>query len=310
LEFATQRALELQGYLNDLIQHPYARNADALRLFLSLQDDLGTAWVEVSQNALTRLANASVGAAVSLSETTTRGMGVFNHDDYLPEDSADLLALQSTEVTRMGTVLQAIPKLEGCVALLKEQAELMGSAGVELQKTKSLEDLHPFEVLANGMLRSARRSKRCVVDILAAMQPFVYHCKLVRNEKLAFSDRRMALLQRAKERGKADQRAAQLVLQQRQMGSYHRYGGGDLSIIDRLERDAAVSDDLASGAIKECEEIGRRLVAEVARTAHDRRAKWRTAVVAVASLMKEATTERAFIWVSVREQFLASFPES
>jgi hypothetical protein len=237
-------------------------------------------------------------------------MGVFNHDEYLPEDSADLLTLQSAEVNRMGAVSQAVPKLEGCVALLKEQAEVMGSAGVELQKTKSLEDLQPFEVLANGMLRSARRSKRCVVDVLAAIQPFSYHYKLIRNERLAFSDRRMALLQRAKERSKADHRAAQLVLQQRQLGGYNRYGGGDLSMLDRLERDAAVSDDLASGAIQECEEIGRRLVAEVARTAHDRRTEWRIAVVGVANLMKETTTERIFIWESVRVQFLASFPES
>lgn len=53
-EFAVQRAAELELYLNQVIQHPCIINSQVLRLFLSLQDDLGTAWPEVSSNALSK----------------------------------------------------------------------------------------------------------------------------------------------------------------------------------------------------------------------------------------------------------------
>ena len=65
-----QRAVELQNYLNLLIHHPITQQSVVLRLFLVLQDDLGSVWPEVSSNAFTRLANASVGAAALLT-----GMG-------------------------------------------------------------------------------------------------------------------------------------------------------------------------------------------------------------------------------------------
>lgn len=309
-DFAMQRALELQSYLNALMQHPYACRANSLRLFLSLQDDLGTAWAEVSSNALTRLANVSVGAAMSLSETTTRGMGVFSQDDFLPEDSADLLALQAAEATRMGAVLQAVPKLEGCVTLLKDHAEQVGTVGMELQKAKAIDDMQPFEILAHGMLRSSRRSKREVAELLELMQTFSYHYKLVRYEKLAFGDRKHALAHRAKERGKADQRAAQLMLQQRQVSGFSSYGGGvDHLALDRLEREAAVSDELATEATMECEEIGRRIQLEVARTSLERRAEWCDSLKLVAQALKSAASERLSMWILVQEQFSQAYQD-
>jgi hypothetical protein len=57
--------------LNQLIQHPVCFQSTAVRLFLALQDDLGTARPECSNNALTRLTQASVGAAVKVSEHTS-----------------------------------------------------------------------------------------------------------------------------------------------------------------------------------------------------------------------------------------------
>lgn len=303
-EFALHRALELQIYLNSLAHHPYAMHSNALRLFLSLQDDLGTAWVEVSSNTLTRLANVGVGAAIGLSESTTRGLGVFRHDEYLPEDSAELISLQAAEATRMGAVSQAVPKLEGCIALLREHVELAGAAGLEFQKAKLLEDLQPLEVLSNGILRSARRTRRSVTELMASAQTFVYHCKLVRYEQLAFADRKQALLQRASERGKADQRAAQLVIQQRRLGGYSTQVG-----INELEREASFFDQVAVDKSKECEDIGNRVISEVARTANDRRTEWEIAVRAIAKLMKEATSERVSIWTSARDQYMSSFPD-
>jgi hypothetical protein len=52
-EFSMQRTKELEAYLNQLQQHPAARQTEPLRLFLGLQDDIGTAWPEVLSNALT-----------------------------------------------------------------------------------------------------------------------------------------------------------------------------------------------------------------------------------------------------------------
>jgi hypothetical protein len=303
-EFALHRALELQIYLNSLAHHPCAMHTNALRLFLSLQDDLGTAWVEVSTNALTRLASVGVGAAVGLSESTTRSLGVFRKDEYLPEDSAELITLQARESTRMGAVSQAVPKLEGCIALLREHVEVAGAVGIEFQKAKLLEDLQPLEVLSNGLLRSARRTRRSVAELMASAQSFVYHCKLVRNEQLAFADRKQALLQNAIERSKADQRAAQLVIQQRQYGGYSTQSG-----MNELERDASFLDQMAMEKTKECEDIGNRVVTEVARTAADRKAEWKVAVQAIAKLMKEATSERVSIWTSARDQYMSTFPD-
>lgn len=144
-EFAMQRAVELQNYLNLLIHHPIAQQSVVLRLFLVYQNDLGLEWPEVSNNALTRLANASVGAAVKVSESTAatklpwqdHGNGMM--DDF-GEDNAELMALQNAESIRMGAVLQAVPKLEGAVTLLREQAEQTGSVGMEVGRVaKELE---------------------------------------------------------------------------------------------------------------------------------------------------------------------------
>ena len=100
-EFAVQRAAELEVYLNQLIKHPYAFSTHTLRLFLSLQDDLGTAWPEVSNNAFTRLANAGVGAAVKVSEQTQATkfpwQDSMGHIDDYGEEDAELMALANQE---------------------------------------------------------------------------------------------------------------------------------------------------------------------------------------------------------------------
>jgi len=67
-EFAIQRANELQIYLNQVARHPIACQSQACRLFLSLQDDLGVAWPEVSSNALTRFSAVGVSATMKFAE--------------------------------------------------------------------------------------------------------------------------------------------------------------------------------------------------------------------------------------------------
>jgi hypothetical protein len=336
-EFAMQRAVELQNYLNLLIHHPIAQQSVVLRLFLALQDDLGTAWPEVSSNAFTRLANASVGAAVKVSDSTAAklsfvGGGTHGANgmpmgmDEFGEDNAELLALQNAESIRMGAVLQAVPKLEGAVTLLREHSEQTGTVGMELGRlAKEVEVTdrelgQPLDMVSAGMLRSGRRSKRLTLELAAALQSYSNQYKLCRYERMAFADRRAAIVRRQKERGKADQRAAQFLHQQRQQQHlaasqmhhsqmYQSNQFGHPSAVDRLAQDAAVMDDFATDARQECDQIGRRLKQEVNRIAWTRKIEWNASVKVIASSMKEAVSERVAIWESVRENFLTAFPE-
>lgn len=328
-EFALQRAQELQLYLNQLAAHPVAQKSTSLRMFLALPDDLGTAWPEVSSNALTRFANASVGAAVKVSEQAASSSSKLLRADVLAgggvdehgEDNAELLALQNAESVRMGAVLQAVPKMEGAVTLLREYAEQSLAVGMELSRlAKEVEVTdrelgQPFEIVSAGMLRSGRRSKRLALELSATLQSYTYQYKLCRYERLAFSDRRAALARRVKERKFADQRAAQYLLHQRQqqhlmMGSSSGYGSNPGMMDARqLAQDAATSDDMALDASQECEEIGRRLLQEVNRVAWNRRIEWHASVRVIASSMKEAVSERVAIWETVRANFMQAFPE-
>lgn len=330
-EFAVQRANELQVYLNQLIQHPYAHSTHTLRLFLSLQDDLGTAWPECSNNTFTRLANAGVGAAVKVSEQTQATkfpwQDPLGHIDDYGEEDGELMALASGEQVRMGAVLQAVPKVEGAVTLLREGGELRGSTGMELSRlakeveTSDKELSYPMELVAGGMLRSGRRNKRMALELGAALETFVQQYKLCRNEKAAFQDRRIAIMRRNKERGKADQRAHQLLMQQQrqmytpqqqqyqQQPPYGGGGGGNPYGVHAMQNHAINADNLASDAVQECNEIGRRLKSEVNRIAWHRRQEWKAAVKVVASANKEAISENVAIWESVRESFLQAYPQ-
>jgi hypothetical protein len=313
VEFAKQRATELEIYLNQLVKHPIAGKSSVLRLFLALQDDLGTAWPEVSSNAFTRLAAASTGAAVKVAENTSGSKGLpwdSGSNDATMEDNAEILALASSEGLRMGAVTQAVPKLEGAVTLIKEHGEIAGAAGMELSRLcKEVEASDrelslPFEMLSNGLLRFGRRTKRLSIEMSAALQPFVLQFKMCRNEKMAFADRRQALARRHKERGKADVRAQQLMIHQRSLQAH-----GQLGHLDRMERDASLYDEVAVDAVRECEQIGETLKREVNRVAFERRMEWSKSIKVICSAMKEACTERAAIWESTKESFLQTFPD-
>lgn len=323
-----QRAMELQNYLNLLIHHPFAQQSVVLRLFLALQDDLGTAWPEVSSNAFTRLANASVGAAVKVSDSTAAKLSSVSGSGSMPlgmddfgEDNAELLTLQNTESIRMGAVLQAVPKLEGAVTLLREYAEQSGTVGMELGRlAKDVEVTdrelgQPLDIVSAGMLRAGRRSKRLALELTISLQVYSNQFKLCRYERMAFADRRAAIVRRQKERGKADQRAAQLMLHQRQQqhlaASLHHHPQFDNNTNNeiRLAQDAANMDDFATDARQECDEIGRRLKQEIHRVAWNRKIEFNASVKVIASSMKEAVTERVAIWETVRESFFTAFPE-
>jgi hypothetical protein len=173
----------------------------------------------------------------------------------------------------------------------------------------------PLDLVSAGMLRAGRRSKRLTLELAAALQSYSNQYKLCRYERMAFSDRRAAIVRRQKERGRADQRAAQFLHHQRQQqhlaaSQLHTSHGQSLYQAEhRLAQDAAVLDDFATDARQECEQIGRRLKQEVHRIAWTRKIEWNASVKVIASAMKEAVTERVAIWESVRESFLTSFPE-
>mmetsp|Transcript_29114 Transcript_29114/g.44721 ORF Transcript_29114/g.44721 Transcript_29114/m.44721 type:complete len:739 (+) Transcript_29114:130-2346(+) len=312
--FALRRMEELQAYLNALSSHPICCKSQALRLFLALQDDVGTAWPEVSPNALTRFGSVTQGAASKMADTVTGGGNLFEGNSSgmtipgtdVGEDNAELIALANTESSRIAAVLQAVPKLEGCVTLLREESESAGHVGMEMSKlAKDVEGSDrelsvPLEVLSQGLLRGARRSKRLGVELSAAMSSYVYQYKLSKNEKAAFQDRRNALIKRQKERGKADLRAQRLTAMQRQTQGFGH--------LNRMEMEATVSDEVAHGAVAECDEVGERLKSEVNRVSFLRRKEWSKSMKVIASSMKEASSERTAIWESTRESFLQAFP--
>jgi hypothetical protein len=306
-EFAMQRAAEMQVYLNDIVHHPHAGKASSLKLFLALQDDMGTAWPEVSSNALTRLGAVSGAAVQNVSDTHLPWES--NAQDAL-EDNAELLALANSEGIRMGAVTQAVPKLEGAVTLMREHGEAAGACGMELNKlSKTVEasdrDLGvPLDLLSQGLLRYGRRQKRLVLELSAAMNPFITQYKICKYEKTAFQDRRSALQRRVKERGRADVRAQRLMVHQR--GLQHQ---GALGELERLERDASVSDEVAVGAVHYCDVIGATLKSEVNRVAFQRRTEWSKSMKVLCSALKEAAAEHKSIWESTRENFLQAYPE-
>ena len=272
--------------------HPICNKSPTLRFFLSLQDDLGAAWPEVSSNALTRLASASVGAAVKTAEHASHLRNDEGPDTT--EDSAEVLALYAAESARMGAVLQAVPKMEGAVTLLREHAEQTGAVGMEvgrLAKEQASDPSPEVELLASGLLRAGRRSKRLSLELSAALNTFSHQHKLCRYERLAFGDRRAAVARRQKERGNPQHMYQQQQYQQ-------QYGQCNQQM-----------DPMSNDAFAECEEIGRRLQSEVQRITWQRQTEWKSSVKVIASAMKEAATERVAIWQGVLDSFHQTFPE-
>jgi PX domain len=297
-EFAMQRAKELELYLNQLASHPVAGHSQVLRLFLGLQDDIGTAWPECSSNALTRL--GAVGAGVSMKVAESTNLTAASAPAHEWEEDAELLSLCSSESLRLGAVSQAVPKLEGTVFLLRDLGDAAGALGMELSKaSKTLDtDFKVFEVLSTGLLRNGRRTKRLALEMGAAMESFLQQYKLVRYEKMAMLDRRNAMQRKAKERGRADNRAFHLSQQQRQLQI-----NGQMHHLSQLEQNAIQTDSQALDAVSEADEVGARLKSEIHRVAIARRTEWNRSMKTVASSMKEACSERVAIWEATLEAF-------
>jgi hypothetical protein len=297
-EFAVQRSKELEHYLNQLARHPVVGQSQVFRLFLGLQDDIGTAWPEVSTNALTRL--QAVGAGVTMRVAESTNLTAASAPTHEWEEDAELLGLCSSENLRLGAVSQAVPKLEGTVIVLREQGDAAGILGMELSKASKTLDLEYkfYDILSSGLLRHGRRTKRLALEMSAAMESFLQQYKIVRYEKMAMQDRRHAIQRKAKERGRADARAVHLSQQQR-----HLQVNGQMHNLNQLEQSAISMDTQALDAVSEADAIGARLKLEINRVAIDRRIAWNSSIKTIASSMMEACSERLAIWESTLEAF-------
>mmetsp|Transcript_25828 Transcript_25828/g.42633 ORF Transcript_25828/g.42633 Transcript_25828/m.42633 type:complete len:751 (-) Transcript_25828:800-3052(-) len=308
-EFAQQRAQELSFYLNALVKHPCAGTAPELKLFLTLQDHIGTAWPEVSSSAFTRLTAVGAAAVEKMSESVDGVLQELGTAQQVAagEDSADILALAAYEGRRIGAVSSSVPKIESAVAFIRERGDRLGATGLEMSKLSKdvawcdRELSMPMDVLSSALLRCGRRTKRLGLELGAAISPFVIQYRMCRYEQMAFADRRSVLKRRTEARNKADGRAAKLMMNQSSVA----YPG----TLDRMETEAAMYDEMATEVAKEADEVAMRLQNEVGRIGALRVKQWDSSMKVIASAFKEACAENAAIWENAFETFKREFPD-
>ncbi|KAL3789457.1 hypothetical protein ACHAWO_002786 [Cyclotella atomus] len=312
-EFAASRGAELTVYMNSLANHPLVATCPELKLFLTLQDHIGTAWPEVSGSALTRftaVGSASVEKLADVMDGVLSDLGNNNVAGLGGEDNAEILALAAYEGRRIGAVEASVPKIEGTVNILKERGDRCGATGLEMSKLAKdvawcdRELSGPMEVLSSAMLRSGRRTKRLGLDVGVGVAPFVSQYKLCRYEQMAFVDRRVALKRRSEARGSADRRAAKVMMNQTSMASMGRLG-----TLEKMEMEAAMFDEIATETAKEADEIALRIQSEVGRIGCIRVREWDGGMRVIARGMKEAYAENAAIWEAALDCFKREFPD-
>ncbi|GMI04959.1 hypothetical protein TrVE_jg8163 [Triparma verrucosa] len=290
LEFAQARCEEMQTYLTQLIGHPILTNAEPLTTFLTLQDDIGTTWPEVSSSAVTRL-KASVDVDVK------QKMKVFNVGD-VTDDSPQLSDLAIEENERMNTILQAVPKLENATILLKEQSEYCGNVGVEMTKlVKDFDgEMESLRVLSNTLLRSARRSKRAALELSAAVSPLSRQHKLVHYEKKAFADRQEALKIRI---------AAGRTVEAKQIkyDTAKQDRTTPLEKLKQIEMEITTAKAISVQRKEEANIVAGRLLSEVEKIRAERRSCYISACKIMASSFAEGCRERRAIWEQGLETF-------
>ena len=298
--------------MNSLAKHPHAGLSPELKLFLTLQDHIGTAWPEVSSSAFTRMTAVGTAALEKATDTVDGMLSELGTAQQVAagEDSADVLALAAYEGRRIGAVTSSVPKIEGSVGLIRERGDRFGATGLEMNKLSKdvawcdRELSKPMEILASALLRCGRRTKRLGLELGAAIYPFVSQYRMCRYEQMAFADRRVALKRRMEARGKANTQAAKLMMNQTSMQHMGRLG-----TLERMETEAAIMDEYATESAREADEVAMRLQSEVARIGSLRVQEWDSSMKVIASGMKEACAENAAIWESALEAFKKEFPD-
>lgn len=310
-EFAQQRAMELEVYLNELRLHPIAGHSSVLKLFLTLPDHIGVAWPEVSSSIITRLSELGTSAAVKVAEGASQVLSELNSDYQAAagEDNAEILAMASSEGLRIASVLQAVPKLEGIVFLLHDHGEKIGICGLECQKL-AIHDLHgekdmstPFDILSAGLLLSGRKMKALAADLGKNIVPFQSQYKLCRYESMAFGDRRSALARRRDARKEADNKAQKLVSFQHSLNTM-----GKIGMLEKMEMEAALADECAVDAVREADEIARTLQREVRRINEVRLKEWSSNISSIVHGFCQCSHEQVEIWENCRDDFFKEYP--
>lgn len=228
------------------------------------------------------------------------------------EENAQILTLQNVENMRLIHVCQAVPKLEGAVTLLFQHKEYMGSAAMEISKlSRDISKLDKplsqcLEIASTAMLKSSRRKHKFNNDLRATIHPFDSELKLVRMERGALQDRRIALLQRHALRQQADAKANKLLAYQGMApaGSNIVYEGGKVILLDQLEVEATQSDNIAVEAMRHAEKVGKVLQSEVARLKAIRHKEWMSTLKVIAHQMQAAHKDQTAIWEGARKQLL------
>lgn len=311
-DFAEQRSQELSVYMNALVKHPHAGMSPELKLFLTLQDHIGTAWPEVSSSAFTRITAVGSATVEKLTDSMEGMLSELGTAQQVAagEDSAEILALAAYEGRRIGAVSSSVPKIDGAVSLIRERGDRLGAIGLEMSKlAKDVgwcdRDLaSPMEILSSALLRSGRRTKRLGLELSAAIAPFLVQYRMCKYEQMAFVDRRTSLKHRTEARTKADGKAAKLMMNQTSMQSMGRLG-----TLERMETEAAMYDEMAMEASKEADEVAQRLQSEVGRIGSIRVKEWDASMKVIASGFKEACAENASVWESALENFKREWPD-
>jgi len=311
-DFAEQRSQELSVYMNALVKHPHAGMSPELKLFLTLQDHIGTAWPEVSSSAFTRITAVGSATVEKLTDSMDGMLSELGTAQQVAagEDSAEILALAAYEGRRIGAVSSSVPKIDGAVSLIRDRGDRLGAIGLEMSKlAKDVgwcdRDLaSPMEILSSALLRSGRRTKRLGLELSAAIAPFLVQYRMCKYEQMAFVDRRTSLKHRTEARTKADGKAAKLMMNQTSMQSMGRLG-----TLERMETEAAMYDEMAMEASKEADEVAQRLQSEVGRIGSIRVKEWDASMKVIASGFKEACAENASVWESALENFKREWPD-
>lgn len=245
----------------------------------------------------------SVGAAMGTHSPTPSA-------STLTEEAGDFLTLENLEAARLTQVCQAVPKMEGAMILLHQFCEVTGSMGMEAAKLgKDIAKLDrplgiTWDTMGLALLRSARRSKRCVAEIRAALVPFGNEFKMVRMERAAFADRRAVILKRNNLRQDATMKAN--MLHQYRHGGYMTTQSGPPTSMERLQMDAHEADQKANEATKEAQDVGLRIQAEVGRLRTARRKQWVAAMKIMAGSMQVSHEEQLAQWTIAKKNLSAS----
>jgi hypothetical protein len=325
--FAMQRAKELHHYLNALIVHPIAGNCEPLNFFLTFLDaDLGTAWPEVSNSALTRLtvgmtktaANASGSNGVVSSPQHGGPSLSFEHMGggggqtvaaaaaaRAMDDNSDLVELATNESHRINLIAQALPKLEAFLINLGEWQEDQASLAMEctkLSKDMGNED-RPLslasDVLSTSLLRSARRSRRMVAESHAALDSYLQEPRLCRMEKAAFQDRREAFIHWWNLRQQAEHKSSKVIMMRQ---------NGIAVQLHKFEAEAAHFIQLMDDASDKVTDISTVLQSEVIRLSTQRSQEWMAGLKIWVCSQKEAHSELTSIWQDAKAHHKKMFP--